>query len=116
MNGPVSATEAPTIVVPPTPDSSLVLHEIPASGIWVRVAYPGNFTGTITTNGLSRDVNSSGDQFFRFPMTGGTIDGFLSKEDGSVKNMIVQVYKDGTLVTYDNTSAPLGTVEIHTQV
>jgi hypothetical protein len=116
MNGPVTATEAPTIATPPTPDSSLVLHEVPLSGVWVRVAYPGNFTGSITTNGIAEYVNSSGDQFFQFPMTGGTIDGFLSKGDGSVNNMVVQVYKDGTLVTYGNTSAPLGTVEIHTGV
>ena len=116
MNGPVISTPAPAIALPPTPDTSLILHEVPASGVWVRVAYPGNFTGTVTTNGLARDVNSSGDQLFQFPLTVGTIDGFISKGDGSVKNMVVQVYKDGTLVTYGNTSAPLGTVEIHTTV
>jgi hypothetical protein len=116
MNSPVTSTVAPTIALPPTPDTSLVLHSVPLTGVWVRVAYPGNFTGSITTNGLARDVNNSGDQFFQFPMTSGTIDGFIAKGDGSVKNLIVQVYKDGAMVTYGNTSAPLGTVEIHTTV
>lgn len=115
-NSPVVPPTTAVVAPPPTPDASLVQHAIPPSGVWVRVAYPGNFTGTVTANGLARDVNSSGDQFFRFPMIGGTIDAFLSKGDGSVGNMVVQVYRDGTLVTYDNTSAPLGTVEIHTTV
>ena len=30
--------------------------------------------------------------------------------------MSIQIYKDGTLVTYSNTSIPLGTAEIHTTV
>ena len=44
------------------------------------------------------------------------IDGFIDKGDGSGKNMIVQIYNDGTLVTYGNTSSPLGMVEIHARV
>ncbi|MGB7789040.1 hypothetical protein [Methanoregula sp.] len=119
MNGPVTtaATLAtPAVAAAATPDTSLLLHEIPATGVWVRVAYPGNFTGTISANGIGQDVNSSGDQFYQLSMATGTIDGFIEKGDGSGENMIVQVYKDGTLVTYDNTSAPLGTVEIHTTV
>jgi hypothetical protein len=114
--GPETMTETPTIVAPPTPDTSIVMHTVPPTGIWVRIAYPGNFTGTISTNGLGRDVNSSGDQFYQLSMDSGIIDGYIEKGDGSVKNMVVQVYKDGTLVTYGNTSAPLGTVEIHTTV
>ena len=111
---------APAAVVPaviasvPTPDTSIALKAVPATGIWVRVAYPGNFTGTITTNGLVRDVNSSGEQFYQFPMTSGIIEGFIGKQDGSVKNLMIEVYKDGTLVAYNNTTLPLGTVEIHT--
>jgi hypothetical protein len=116
MSGPETATATPTIAVPPTPDTSIVMHAVPPTGIWVRVAYPGNFTGTISTNGLGQDVNSSGDQFYQLSMSSGSIDGYIEKGDGSVKNMVVQVYKDGTLVTYGNTSAPLGTVEIHTTV
>ena len=82
----------------------------------MRVTYPGNFTGTISANGLARDVNSSGDQFYQMVMRSGTIDGFIEKGDGSVRNMSIQIYKDGTLVTYSNTSIPLGTAEIHTTV
>jgi len=110
-------TAVPTVVSTfPTPDTSLVLHEVPATGVWVRVAYPGNYTGTIAANGIAREVNSSGDQIYQFPMTRGTVDAFMEKEDGSEKNMVLQVYRNGALITYGNTSAPLGVVEMHTTV
>jgi hypothetical protein len=116
LNEPVTTTAAAAITVPPTPDTSLALHAIPPEGVWVRVAYPGNFTGTITANGIGRDVNSSGDQFYQLSMASGTIDGSIDKGDGSAGNLVVQVYKDGALVAYGNTTEPLGTVEIHTTV
>lgn len=107
----------PTVVsVIPTPDTSLVLHEIPADGVFVRVAYPGNYFGSITANGIGRDVNSRGDQVYQLSMSTGTVDAFIEKSDGSEKNMVLQVYSDGTMVTYDNTSVPFGVVEIHTTV
>lgn len=110
-------TAAPTIVSAiPTPDTSLELRGIPISGVWVRVAYPGNFTGTLTGNGIQRDVNSSGDQFYQLPVSGGLVGAFVEKSDGSEKNMLVEVYKDGNRVTYGNTTTPLGIVEIHTTV
>jgi hypothetical protein len=97
----------------PTPDTSLVLHTIPANGVYVRVAYPGNFTGSIAANGFTREVNSSGDQIYQLSMSSGNIDGYLAKSEGSTANMVVQVYKDGALVAYDNTSTPLGVVDLH---
>jgi hypothetical protein len=116
MNVQETIPPTPAIAALPTPDTSLILHEIPPSGIWARVTYPGNFTGMFYADGMARDVNSSGDQFYQIPIIRGPIDGFINKGDGSGKNMIVQIYKDGTLVTYGNTSAPLGTVEVHTKV
>ena len=110
-------TAVPTVIsAVPTPDTSLILHEVPPTGVFVRVAYPGKFTGSITANGIGRDVNSSGEQIYQLSMNSGTVDAFLEKGDGSVKNMVLQVYKDGSLVTYGNTTTPLGVVEIHTTV
>jgi hypothetical protein len=110
------ATLQPVATIPPTmpPLPSQIL--IPPTGIWVRVDYPGNFTGQIAANGIVREVNSSGDQFYQMYMSSGTIDGFIEKGDGSVRNMSIQIYKDGTLVTSSNTSKPVGAAEIHTTV
>ena len=116
MNVPETTATTPTIAAVPTPDTSLILHEIPPSGDLDAGHLPGQFYGNDHANGMARDVNSSGDQFYQIPMTSGMIDGFIDKGDGSGKNMIVQIYNDGTLVTYGNTSSPLGTVEIHARV
>ncbi len=114
INKPSETPAEAVIAAVPTPDTSLALKAVPATGVWVRVAYPGNFTGTITANGRGQNVDSSGDQFYQLTMASGIIGGSVEKGDGSEKNMIVQVYKDGTLVTYGNTTLPLGIVEIHT--
>jgi len=49
-------------------------------------------------------------------MKSGLVEGTLEKSDTSAQNMIVEVYNDGTLVTWRNTSKPQGRVEIHTTV
>jgi hypothetical protein len=111
----ITPAPAPVIVVP-TPDTSLVLHQVPQKGIWTRVSYPGYFTGSITGNGFTTEVNSSGDQFYQLSMSSGTIEGNLGKGDGSLKNLVIQVYKDGALVTALNTSRPRGVVDFQTIV
>jgi hypothetical protein len=115
-SSPVSTPAPQTIVIVPTPDTSLTLRTIPATGVWIRVAYPGNFSGSFGSNGNWRDVNGSGDQFYQLSMKNGLVEGTMGKSDTSAKNMIVEVYNDGTLVTWSNTSKPQGRVEIHTTV
>ncbi len=110
------ATLQPVATTTPAVLSLPAQYIIPKTGVWVRVDYPGNFTGQIAANGMVREVNSSGDQFYQMYMSSGTIDGFIEKGDGSVRNMSIQIYKGGTLVTYSNTSTPRGIAEIHTTV
>ncbi|PKL64639.1 MAG: hypothetical protein CVV32_08195 [Methanomicrobiales archaeon HGW-Methanomicrobiales-3] len=108
---------APTeIAAAPTPDTSLVLPPIPATGVWVRVAYPGNYTGTIRTNGIERDVNGSGVRDYQVALTVGNVQGIFKKEDGSAKNLVVQIYRENTLIALANTSKPQGIVEFQTLV
>ncbi|MDP3563842.1 MAG: hypothetical protein Q8R70_05075 [Methanoregula sp.] len=118
--GPAIGTSAEIAPLPTeiqvSPYASLPQVVIPPVGVWVRVNYPGNFLGAIRANGQLKNINSTGDQFYQFPIAGGTIDGSIEKQDGSVKNLIVEVYKDGALVTHTYTSTPLGMVEIHTNV
>jgi hypothetical protein len=110
-------TPVPTeIAAAPTPDTSLTLQPVPATGVWVRVAYPGNFTGTIRANGFEREVSGSGVQDYQVSLATGTIEGFIAKEDGSVKDLVVQVYREKTLISVVNTSIPRGSVEFLTLV
>lgn len=44
------------------------------------------------------------------------IEGSIEKQDGTVNNLIIEVYKNEVLVSQSYTSAPLGMVDIHTTV
>jgi hypothetical protein len=120
MVGPAIGNRA--VIAPPPPEvqvspyASLPQVTIPPVGIWVRVFYPGNFIGTIRANGQVKSVNSTGDQLYQFPIMSGTIDGSIEKQDGSVKKLIVEVYKDGALISQSYTATPAGVVDIHTGV
>jgi len=111
---PTPTPGAPMVV--PTPDPSLALRTVPPTGVWVRVSYPGSFSGSVGSNGDWRNVASSGDQFYQLAMKNGLVEGVIEKGDGSGKNLVVGIYRDGTLVSFVNTTKPEGIVEIHTTV
>ena len=100
----------------PAPSTGPVQYAIPATGVWVQVAYPGNYTGTLSSNGQRREIDANGNQLYQMVMKNGTIDGVLEKSDGSLRPLEVEVYRDGILIDLANTTTPLGTVEIHTKV
>lgn len=112
--GVVIPTTLPEIQI--SPYASLPPASIPPNGVWVRVFYPGNYTGSLSANGQMREVNGIGDQFYQFPIANGMIDGSVEKQDGSVNNLILEVYKDGALISQSYTSVPLGLLDVHTKV
>jgi hypothetical protein len=105
-----AGTVSPVVAITPAQ------YEIPQTGVWVHVSYPGEYSGYIRGNGERKDVSTSGDQFYQFSMKGGLIDGVLQKADRSVQPLSVEVYKDGKQIDLVNTTAPQGTVEIHTTI
>lgn len=122
MHVPVGSMSAETtaaqeaIAALPAPATGPVQYAIPATGVWVHVAYAGNYTGTLASNGQQRAIDASGDQIYQMVMKNGAIDGVLEKSDGSTTPLEVEVYKDGILIDLANTTTPLGIVEIHTKV
>jgi hypothetical protein len=113
-NNVVTTPQLPEIRV--SPYASLPNVSIPSSGVWVRVFSPGNFIGSIGANGQFREVNGTGDQFYQLSIAGGMIDGSIGKQEGTVSNLIIEIYKNGALVSQSYTSAPRGVVDIHTSV
>jgi len=97
-----------TTLVTPAPTQLM----IPPTGVWVRVSYPGTFTGSIGTPGDQREVTDSGDRFYQISTTNGTVAAFLQKKDGSADKIVLEVYKNGVMVKQDSTVAPKGIVEI----
>jgi len=89
---------------------------IPKTGVWVRFQYPGNYVGYIAAKGVNREVNSTGEQYLQLPIASGPIDGSIEKQDGSTDNLIVEIYKDGTLISQKSTRTPEGVLDIHVSV
>ena len=120
---PAAVTASPTPI--PTPEvqiptgsqqASAPVFLIPQKGVWMRVQYPGNYRGYISTFGRNIDVNRTGTWYYQLPIDHGPIDAFIEKQDGSVDKMELAVYKDETLIAVKNTTKPLGVVDFHTQV
>ena len=105
-------TPTPTPQVFIVPTVSVLPISIPPNGVWVRVEYPGNFYGNIGARGRNIEVNSSGIQWYQLPVVNATIDGTITKRDGSSDKMLVEIYKDGKLISRKITKSPYGSIEL----
>jgi len=92
--------------------SAISLSSIPQTGVWVRVIYPGNFTGSIESDGKMIPVTGSVDQFYQVPTVDGIVTAILQKEDDSTNKITVEVYKNGGLLKRETNEIPNGIVGI----
>jgi len=117
----VSAT--PTKVPAPAPTPVAVSPKnpspygtIPGNGIWVKISYPGLYSGFLSASGWRSDVNNTGTQWYQLPVQNTVIDGFIEKADGSGERLEVATYNGGVLVARHETATPRGIVDMHVQV
>jgi hypothetical protein len=110
------ATPRPTTVrttVQPTSVSTEPVQElVPSTGVWVRIAYPGTYTGLIGTPGNLRDVTATGDHLYSISTTDGIVSVSVQKNDGSADMILAEVYKNGVMVKNSSTVTPRGIIEI----
>jgi hypothetical protein len=106
----VLQTPAPQITTIPTTKPPVI---IPEKGIWVKVNYAGNFTGLIGTSGDLRQVNASGEQYYQLAITEGIVEATIQKQDGTGRELTVEVYQNGKMVARSTTATPLATVDLH---
>jgi hypothetical protein len=85
---------------------------IPPIGVYVKVLYPGTFSGVIGTPGNTFNVNDSGDQLYTISTTDGIVSVSIQKKDGSAGKITAEIYKNGVMVKSSSTTTPKGTVEI----
>ncbi len=111
----VTVTPVPTQEIQ-TIDDYLPVINIPDTGIWVRVYYPGSFSGTLGGRGIFTTVKSTGDQLYNIPANVGIVEGTIEKDDASAGKMVVDVYKDGARISRAVTTIPHGLIDIHTPV
>ena len=91
---------------------------IPVTGVWVRISYIGSYEGTY---GMPSDLQqipgasspNSGDQTYEVVNATGTVQATIQKEDSSTKHdLVVEIYKDGKLLTTGKTSDAYGRVTV----
>jgi hypothetical protein len=92
------------------PSESQIL--IPESGVWVRVKYVNLFKGTVGTAGDQMEVAETGEKLYQIPTSEGIVSVNLQKMDGSGEKLLVEVYKDGTMVSEKSTAVPKGVVDM----
>ncbi len=113
----ISPSPVPTLTparqVTPVPTESPPRIIIPPVGVWVRVQYPGNFSGYMGARGRNIDVSGSGIQWYQLPVVDPALDGIIAKLDGSTDKMVVETYKDGTLISRKSTKSPYGSIDLH---
>jgi len=85
---------------------------VPSTGIWVRVTYPGSYTGFIGTPGNLKDVTDTGNHLYSVSTTDGIVLVSVQKNDGSADKILAEVYKNGVMVKNSSTGTPRGIVEI----
>jgi len=110
-----------TVLVTPTPTSppqqvTTPSVLIPTSGVWVKVMYSGNFSGSFGTPGVLKFVEDSGDHIYQISTTDGPVVVTIQKSDGSSAELAVDVYKDGAIRKHAATTSPKGIVEIQVSV
>jgi hypothetical protein len=114
----VPTTVATTVLTPEptqtvaTPVPTPPPIAIPQNGVWVHVKYDGSFTGSYGTPGSQQAVTDTGDHVYQVPTSTGVVAASFTKNDGSAKTILVEVYKDGNLIKGDTSTTPKGTAQI----
>ena len=111
---PTTPPETPGETVSPAPSPLQVL--IPQTGVWVRVQYPGNFTGSVGEGGNFRPVQGSGDRFYQISIKDGIVNAIFQKQEGSGNLLTVDIYQNGASIQHRTTTAPKGEVNIQIEV
>lgn len=105
-------TPSPTAIV--TSPAPQVI--IPKTGVWVRVQYAGNYTGSVTAGAYFRSIEGSGDRFFQLAAKSGILSVIIQKEDTSGNRLTVDVYQNGTSIGHGTTIAPKGEVNFQSEL
>jgi len=85
---------------------------IPQTGVWVRVIYPGDFTGSIGSTGKMKPVTGSVDRVYQVPTNDETVTAVFQKKDNSTNKITLEVYKNEVFLQRKTSEIPSGIVEI----
>ena len=119
-----TGSETPVITMTPAPSlastpavtavsTTLVQNGIPQAGVWVRIMYAGNFSGSVGASGRMTAVTGSGDQLYQIPVQNEIVEAAVQKLDESGNPLTVVFYNNGVVVKSGITSSPDGSLDLH---
>jgi hypothetical protein len=86
---------------------------IPATGVFIHVNYLGGFEGSYgLPDALTTVPGNSGDRVWEVENANGTVQAEFMKQDGSARELLVEIYKDGKSVTSGTTTIWHGSVAL----
>jgi hypothetical protein len=118
---PQVATSTPTSVITtpatPLPSATPVQSAIPQTGIWMKVTYPGNYTGTYGALGYYQtEVTDKGTHFYQIASAGSPVTASIKKLDGSGDTLAIAIYKNGVLIKEESTTVPYRMMEFYSDL
>lgn len=113
-------TPVPTIPVQGslTPSTTATIKEraavvIPVTGVYVHVNYLGGYKGSYGMTDMVTTVpGNSGDRVWEVENANGTVQAEFEKLDGSAHELLVEIYKDGKVLTSGTTTVGHGSVAL----
>jgi len=109
------AATTPTITIVHTEATPVV---IPSDGVYVRVSYLGAWKGSYGVTGALVSAARSGDVILNVENATGTVQASFRKDDASTRphELVVEIYKNGSLIKRGVTTEPKGQVEISVNI
>ncbi len=90
---------------------------IPVTGVQVHVQYLGGFKGSYgMPDALTAVPGNSGDRVWEVENANGTVIAEFEKLDGSNHELVVEIFKDGSVLTRDTTTIGHGSVKLSADV
>jgi hypothetical protein len=108
----VAVTPVQTSVQQPATASATQLQtDVPATGVWVKIVYYGEYTGTIGTGGRLVEVSGTGGCLYRVPAAStDTVEVSIQKLDTAGLPLTAEVYNNGMMVQRKTIITPKGTL------
>jgi hypothetical protein len=95
-----------------TPKETTVLT-VPTDGVYVHINYLGGWKGSYGMPSALQMVTKSGNIFYRVENATGPVQATFEKLDGSTRQvLLVEIFKNGNLLTSGNTSAGFGKITL----
>ena len=108
-----SVSPSNTFVVP----KETAAATVPATGVYVHINYLGSWLGTYGMPSDPQKTADSGDKLYEVLNATGTVQASVAKRDSSTKHdLLVEIYRNGKLLTSGSTSAAYGSVTLSADV